>query len=492
MAASSTSSESEVRNIMLNELLNGQFQTRLFHGQRPTLSDMSKLAYPGMIRTLEKKWGLPITGNLNDMLENYPTRHYTVNWSEYHLLDKAFQLATLDGYLDAVQEMFESNKSHFVNLICKTDFDLWSIARKGHFHVISYLKGMFDKHRDLIHHKYSQITVLDINSLFEELLTVSVAYNGDLDAVENVLENDPRFILYNEELNRFRKKYDDAVVRIDADFHDRRLNESELKYEGISLSDYTSKYTSIVPGSATETKMMSEIRDRRIALAKANLARKKQNVVIKISYGGFLHLAEHMVDMAIEGDQLDVIKYIVPRFSKNIYHFMTTAIKKGSLNALEYLSTIPIDEKNKSTYYENLLHTALQSGDPRIINFVLKFTKLKFHKDQIYNVVIGGNIKIVERFERQFGDKVKKLLLGKVSQLTLIRGRGNMDIIHHIIELGFDDWNSLLHVAVGDYNIPLARLAVENGAIDIKDAIVHANRDGALKMLSYLKSIPPI
>ena len=203
-------------------------------------------------------------------------------------------------------------------------------------------------------------------------------------------------------------------------------------------------------------------------------------------------MAEHMVDMAIEGDQLDVIKYIVPRFSKNIYHFMTTAIKKGSLNALEYLSTIPIDEKNKSTYYENLLHTALQSGDPRIINFVLKFTKLKFHKDQIYNVVIGGNIKIVERFERQFGDKVKKLLLGKVSQLTLIRGRGNMDIIHHIIELGFDDWNSLLHVAVGDYNIPLARLAVENGAIDIKDAIVHANRDGALKMLSYLKSIPPI
>jgi len=102
-------------NMDISSVLDTGIVATLNHNQPLTLVQRIHLNDPSIVKMLEFHLDLPVTGVIQQMIKNYPTRHYTTRWAEYHSARDALALAIRDGVIDSVRYLF-------------TDQDLQSVA----------------------------------------------------------------------------------------------------------------------------------------------------------------------------------------------------------------------------------------------------------------------------------------------------------------------------------------------------------------------------
>jgi len=110
MAASSHSVKSATLRLDSSDLAE-----RLFVGKSLTSYQRLALENPKVVQSLEKLWSMPITGDYNYFINNYPAHHFTLSYSKYHSLKQAIDLAIADGYVDVI----ESFRILYLDLLVK-------------------------------------------------------------------------------------------------------------------------------------------------------------------------------------------------------------------------------------------------------------------------------------------------------------------------------------------------------------------------------------
>lgn len=64
---------------------------------------------PDVLRFLERKWKLPVTGDLNSLMENFREKYYTRRCEQYHTNgDFCFRGAAQAGHIDMIEKMMDS------------------------------------------------------------------------------------------------------------------------------------------------------------------------------------------------------------------------------------------------------------------------------------------------------------------------------------------------------------------------------------------------
>jgi len=168
----------------------------------------------------------------------------------------------------------------------------------------------------------------------------------------------------------------------------------------------------------------------------------------KSKYSTTSKLIKYNLREALENGKYEIVEYILERFQDAVSNF----------------------NKNK------LLNYALRGGAPRVINFILKYTKLKFRIGQLPDVIMSNNVTIMVRFEKQFHDNFTKVL--KKCNNYLI-GDASADMMAFAIDHGFKiKLKVLLELANEKKDYSILNLAIQRyGSQDVLSTLASTYLD---------------
>jgi len=139
---------------------------------------------------------------------------------------------------------------------------------------------------------------------------------------------------------------------------------------------------------------------------------------------------------AINNGHVNILTMLDDMDSRAQYSNLVSGAQSGHVGVMEYMLaryiTLELNTRRKIT----LLKASLAGGNPRVINLILRYTKLKFKLEYLPSIIAGDNLSILQRFERQFGDGFRAYVVKH--QQDIVADTNNLQIITFLLKHGLD------------------------------------------------------
>lgn len=373
MASTSTTIQALLETDFITDLV-----TRLISGQPLTQDQKLTLSDPGVIKTLEERLNMPITGKLKPFVYNFGLYNYTFGHTWRHNKEYLFYLAATGGHLDVVKNLATKYPDMVIKQFvswCNEDDEIPMVARGGHVDVIEYLFFVVNDSDDI-----NQPLLIRASVTF----CYAICAKGDLDMFEEVK----------------------------AFIHRTQLGHENHPNFGFQAA--------IFNGNLDIVRLLDDM-DEAILL---------------------------------DLDEVDLHQMVLDGRRLN----MVFAAKSGHVDVMNYILARYINITHGHQQKITLLRAALTGGNVKVINLILRYTKLKFKLEYLPSVIEGENISVLQRFELQFRDGFTSYV--NKHQEELVDITDNLEVVTFLLNHGLNI-KSVILSSMCRANCGILDLAVE-------------------------------
>lgn len=364
---------------IVSQLVNSDLIDRLNNNQEPTPDQLTMLSVPGVTKSLEKLWYMPITDDPKYLVMNYPTHHYTTEWNKYHTLDEAFELSVNDGNLEFVKTITGKRPDYVMRYIRSLYNSNWyrqPMTTRGRTSVISFFIKFYSS-------RVSSMTgEKEILTFLAKAYYYAICFNGDVTSVQT---NSMKI-----KTSRYMDPYDEQYPRTAAiagkqmavlgildtlDKDEERDPSGDLmtaiRYANVEVihhvlehhphllsgraGDYVAAYKLDATGYS-KLKLLPE------ALASGDLA--TTNIFI---HDLDLKPDAKMAKYAIEGQNLEIISMFEQEINRNFSYYESAIIDTGNLELLKYFGA-----RHDIRNWGRVLETAYRRYNFGLLDYVIQ------------------------------------------------------------------------------------------------------------------------
>lgn len=348
-------------SLTVKSSLQGSLDADILHdlsrGSELTRDQLSLLSDSSVVRDLESRQHMPITGNAQFFLYNFKWFNYTVYGATHHHLEFVFYLAAIEGRLDVIRDLATKHRddiiTEFLRWIDQEEDILLLIAIRGHIALLNYLFVLVNTSTDINH-------PILVHSCM--VVAYAICASGDMDLFPHI------------------KAY---------------THRAQLDHK--THPNFGSK-AAIINGHLNIVKILDDMDDAVLL-----------NPEDSDRHGLVLSGRGHNLIFAAQSGHIDIMNYTLARY----------------VNL----------ELNRRTKVR-LLEAALQGGNPKVINCILTYTKLKFKLEYLPFVIRSEKVSILQRFERQFRDAFVSYV--RKHGTMLMELTDNLDVVIFLVKHGLD------------------------------------------------------
>lgn len=189
--------------------------------------------------------------------------------------------------------------------------------------------------------------------------------------------------------------------------------------------------------------------------------------------------SDNILNLAINGDNLEVIKYLISRGITPSFQNLRFAVSQGNLDAFKYLSTFIINIDNNSK--QVLIHSAINKGNMEILKLIIDIYNPELTDFHLFETSLKGNFEMFKYFyDKGFNYDPQLLLINAINSenrelIAFIMDKFNITIDQNIIN------------QVNPNKIKFAKSISGDEIITVTyDMLVKAARNSELESLEYL------